>query len=74
MALVGKNSEKNNQNLMQLIRRAHGLVENPDLEKIQEAGLHIITPVLVCNTDEYNKISILKEGEVSPGEDVLQIS
>lgn len=32
MALVGKNSEKNNQNLMQLIRRAHGLVENPDLE------------------------------------------
>ena len=33
MALVGKNSEKNNQNLMQLIRRAHGLVENPDLEK-----------------------------------------
>ena len=37
-------------------------------------GLHIITPVLVCNTDEYNKISILKEGEVSPGEDVLQIS
>ena len=43
-------------------------------EKIQEAGLHIITPVLVCNTDEYNKISILKEGEVSPGEDVLQIS
>ena len=33
MALVGKNSEKNNQNLMQLIRRVHGLVENPDLEK-----------------------------------------
>ena len=32
MALVGKNSEKNNQNLMQLIRRVHGLVENPDLE------------------------------------------
>lgn len=33
-----------------------------------------MTLVLVCNTDEYNKISILKEGEVSPGEDVLQIS
>ena len=50
------------------------LLLDADLEKIQEAGLHIITPVLVCNTDEYNKISILKEGEVSPGEDVLQIS
>ena len=49
------------------------LLLDADLEKIQEAGLHIITPVLVCNTDEYNKISILKEGEVSPGEDVLQI-
>lgn len=50
------------------------LLLDADLEKIQEAGLQIITPVLVCNTDEYNKISILKEGEVSPGEDVLQIS
>ena len=50
------------------------LLLDADLEKIQEAGLHIITPVLVCNTDEYKKISILKEGEVSPGEDVLQIS
>ena len=38
MALVGKNSEKNNQNLMQLIRRAHGLVENPDLEKHRQIG------------------------------------
>ena len=35
MALVGKNSEKNNQNLMQLIRRAHGLVENPALGILQ---------------------------------------
>ena len=50
------------------------LLLDADHGKIQEAGLHIITPVLVCNTDEYNKISILKEGEVSPGEDVLQIS
>ena len=28
------------------------LLLDADLEKIQEAGLHIITPVLVCNTDE----------------------
>ena len=41
MALVGKNSEKNNQNLMQLIRRAHGLVENPDLEKHRQSQDHI---------------------------------
>ena len=36
-----KNSEKNNQNLMQLIRRAHGLVENPDLEKHRQSQDHI---------------------------------
>ena len=41
MALVGKNSEKNNQNLMQLIRRAHGLVENPDLEKHKIGRAHV---------------------------------
>ena len=41
MTLVGKNSEKNNQNLMQLIRRAHGLVENPDLEKHRQSQDHI---------------------------------
>ena len=41
MALVGKNSEKNNQNLMQLIRRAHGLVEKPDLEKHRQSQDHI---------------------------------
>ena len=41
MALVGKNSEKNNQNLMQLIRSAHGLVENPDLEKHRQSQDHI---------------------------------
>ena len=28
------------------------LLLDADLEKIQEAGLHIITPVLVCNTDD----------------------
>ena len=41
MTLVGKNSEKNNQNLMQLICRAHGLVENPDLEKHRQSQDHI---------------------------------
>ena len=41
MALVGKNSEKNNQNLMQLIRRVHGFVENPDLEKHRQSQDHI---------------------------------
>ena len=60
MALVGKNSEKNNQNLMQLIRRAHGLVENPDLEKHRQSQDHI--GELLGNSKEFNTVRwILRE-------------
>lgn len=50
------------------------LLMDADLEKIREAGLNTITPVLVCNTDDYEKITLLKEGEVTPGEDIIKIS
>ena len=33
--------ERRNQNLMQLIRRVHGLVENPDIEKHRQSQDHI---------------------------------
>ena len=36
-----------------------------DLDKITGAGLNTVTPVLICNTDDYEKISLKKEGEVS---------
>lgn len=32
---------KKNQSLMQLIKRVHGLVENPDLEKHRQSQNHI---------------------------------
>ena len=35
--------------------------------------LNIISPVVVCNTDDYSKISLLKEGGVSPDEAVLKV-
>ena len=44
-----------------------------DFDKIREAGLEIISPVVICNTDNYSRISLLKEGEVSPDEAVLKI-
>lgn len=50
------------------------LLMDADLEKIMAAGLNTITPVLVCNTDDYEKITLLKEGEVTPGEEVIKIS
>ena len=49
------------------------LLMEADLDKIREAGLNIISPVVVCNTDDYSKISLLKEGGVLPGEAVLKI-
>ena len=49
------------------------LLMEADLDKIREAGLNIISPVVVCNTDDYSKISLLKEGGALPGEAVLKI-
>ena len=50
------------------------LLMDVDLDKITGAGLNTVTPVLICNTDDYGKISLKKEGEVSLDEAVLSIS
>lgn len=45
-------SSKRNQNLMQLIRRVHGLVENPDLEKHRQSQDHLGS--ILGNTRDIN--------------------
>ncbi len=46
------------------VKKGDLLVEG-DLDKIKAAGLNtIITPVLISNTDTYDKISLQKEGDV----------
>ena len=50
------------------------LLMDVDLDKIKEAGLNTITPVLICNTDDYEKISLQKEGDFLLDEAVLKIS
>ena len=57
----------------QQVKKGDLLLE-ADLEKIKSAGLDTITPVLICNTDDYNKINLIKEGEVSIDDEVLKIS
>lgn len=61
-------AKKRNPNLMQLVRRVHGLVENPDLEKQRQSQDHIGT--LFGNSKEvsYRQVEIEgMEGEwVSP--------
>lgn len=34
-----------------------------DLDKITGAGLNTVTPVLICNTDDYGKISLKKRAK-----------
>lgn len=55
----------------QQVKKGDLLLE-ADLEKIKSAGLDTITPVLICNTDDYNKINLIKEGEVSIDDEVLK--
>lgn len=57
----------------QQVKKGDLLLE-ADLEKIKSAGLDTVTPVLICNTDDYNKINLIKEGEVSIDDEVLKIS
>ena len=39
--MVEKKENSRNQRLMQLVRRVHGLVENPDIEKHRQSQNHI---------------------------------
>lgn len=45
------------------------LLMEADLEQIKAADLNVITPVLIGNTADYSKIEMLKEGDVSVGDD-----
>lgn len=54
------------------VKKGDLLIE-ADLDKIEKAGLNTIIPVLICNTDDYGKISLQKEGDVSADEAVLKL-
>lgn len=45
-----------------------------DLAKVKEAGYDTITPILVCNTDDYASVEGLSGKEVQPGDDVAVIT
>lgn len=44
-----------------------------DLEKVKAAGYDIITPILICNTDDYEKVEGMAGKDVVPGDDVIRI-
>ena len=62
--MVDKRENNRNQRMMQLVRRAHGLVENPDIEKHRQSQNHI--GEILGNTREihYEELKIGEYGEM----------
>lgn len=44
-----------------------------DLDKVKAAGFDTITPMLVCNTDDYAAVEGLTGNEVAAGDDAVKI-
>lgn len=44
-----------------------------DLEQVKAAGYDVITPMIICNTDDYSAVEAVV-GEVEPGDTVLEIT
>ena len=44
-----------------------------DMEQIKAAGYDVTTPLIVTNSDDYREIKVLREGAVTPEDQVLEI-
>lgn len=44
-----------------------------DLEKVKAAGYDVITPVIICNTDDFASVEAVT-GSVVPGDTVLELT
>ena len=54
----------------QKVKKGDLLLE-ADLEEISRAGYNTVTPMIVCNSDDYAEVKCRTEGTVSPGEEVI---
>ncbi len=45
-----------------------------DLEKIKSEGYSVISPVVVCNSDEYGEVKLTSEGKIMVGDDFLSLT
>ena len=52
------------------VKKGELLIE-ADLDAIKGAGYDVITPVVVCNTSDYQAVETVTDQEVSPGDTVL---
>lgn len=44
-----------------------------NIEEIVKAGYKITTPMIICNTDDYNSIEVLTSGVVSAGSKIVEV-
>ncbi|MGN1230882.1 MAG: glucose PTS transporter subunit IIA, partial [Anaerotignum sp.] len=44
-----------------------------DMDGIKNAGYKMTTPMIICNTDDYNAISVVAKGTISAGDTILEI-
>ena len=49
------------------------LLLEADLEQIKAAGYDVITPVVICNSDEFAQIEAEAPKDVKPGDDILKL-
>lgn len=56
----------------QEIKKGDLLLE-ADLEQIKAAGYDIITPVVICNSDDFIQIQPETPKEVKPGDDIMRL-
>lgn len=50
------------------------LILEVDLDKVKAAGYDTITPMLICNTDDYAEVAGLSGKDVEAGDDVIVIT
>ncbi len=74
MDTVGLNGEAFESFVKQNDRVKKGdLLVRADLSKIKAAGLSIITPVVITNSDTYRKIIISHDGKISKGQEIITV-
>lgn len=44
-----------------------------DISAIKEAGLSIISPMVICNSDDFNDVIRIPSGDVVPGDKLMEI-
>ena len=49
------------------------LIAEFDMDAIKAAGLETITPVIICNSDDYKEINRFTGKQVKPGDDIMEL-